>query len=401
MKLSNIIYKYFFYGLCVLSMALTTASCADNDGPDGEETKPAPLIAERTVLVYMAAHNNLGTDGYDAADLREMSKAAAAGHLGKNRLLVYHAAADGSCTLVEITAKGQSLLKTYADDGLSAVHARRMLDVIADARSYAPSQQFGLILWSHGYGWLQDGIDESGASATGKLKSWGKDGGHTMNITTLASVLENVKPDWVWFDCCYMASVEVAWQLRNATPYIVGSCIELPANGMPYDETLKYLMREKQADLVAAAASTFSHYNALTDPEARTCTMSVIETDKLDELMQATLQVYAHATDIYPAGYRPQKFMTSMKCWYFDLADYVYALCEQQDDGNGQQRKAAWNVALSHVVKFAEATPSIWDRVDIKSHCGLSTYIFETPAQATAKNYMDLDWPQQVWPDMR
>ena len=154
--------KYLRILACVAAaIAVTACGVSGNDEPDIPPTPVNPDPVNTTVLVYMAASNSLGVQKNDSMDIREMQEAARAGHFNGNRLLVYHAGYQTPQTLSEITSDGKIVrLKEYSDDGLTSIHSARMKKVIADAKTTAPSNKFGLILWSHGDGWLQNGIDD-------------------------------------------------------------------------------------------------------------------------------------------------------------------------------------------------------------------------------------------------
>lgn len=381
-----------------LSLTLVLCSCA-SDGPDPTPQPRDPV--ERAVLVYMAARNSLGRDKYDRADIAEMERAVRSGNINPDsRLIIYHADVSGSQTLVELTTRGRDTLKVYDSDRLS-VSVARMREVIDDVRELSPASRYGLILWSHGNGWLQNGIAET-LSAQPKsdkvdngsisLQSWGEESGRTMNITSLADALAGSGFDYVYFDCCYMASVEVAYELRHVTPYIVGSAIELPAEGMPYDRTLKYLTA-RDADLVGAATTTFEHYDAMTGSD-RTCAISVIATAPLDRLAEVSHRIVSASGRATPADYRPQRFQTESSCRYFDMKHYydAMALCA----GSGEDLMQEWNEVVDECVIYKASTPYIWGRLPIDAHCGLSTYILPPDGDPTFKGYDTLSWYARV-----
>lgn len=357
--------------LCVM------ASC------HSEEPAPAVSTVPRAVLVYMVADNSLGINGNDAEDLAEMQEAATAGDLGDSRLIVYHAGINGDPILMEITSEGTKTLKSYTSSDLS-VSAKRMSEVISDFKGMAPARNYSMILWSHASGWLQNGVERP--AQTGLPNSFGDDSQHYMNITTLSEVLDGNNFDYLYFDCCYMANIETVYQLRNVTNSIVGSATELPADGMPYDATLRYLMPE-HPDLESACRATFNHYNSLSGME-RTCTISLIDTSAIDELADLTNRIYSSAHPI-PQGYEPQQFMLS-GCYLFDFRQYVEAI---SSDGSLTEQ---WNDALRRTVPYCEATPYVWSVLPINHHCGLSTNILNSSADATTGNYYELDW----WSDV-
>lgn len=376
--------KYFAVILLSVAAGLLSAGCRRKDEP-----KPLPDISARTILVYMVASNNLGTAGFDWADIEEMKRGMATKPDG--RLLVYHAAAQGTPILKEITAAGVDTLLTY-DNLMLSVDSRRMEQVWEDVRRLAPAKTYGLVLWSHGSGWLQDGISEElKPSYAISPQSWGYDHGRTMNVTTLASTLEGRQLSFVYFDCCYMNGVEVAYQMRRVTPTIIGSVAELPVEGMPYDRNIPCLFAA-EPQLVQAAANTFKLYDSRRGDE-RTCTMSVINTAGLDRLATATRQIYAAAATALPKDYEPQSFKLESQYQLCDLQHYVEALARTQPDPTLIQR---WREVLADCIAYQAATPKLWDYLPIKAHCGLSTYIVAKPTLLNYKNYQTLEWYADV-----
>lgn len=381
------------------------AGCSDKK----DEPTPGPDPVEpvnTTVLVYMAASNSLGVQLNDSMDIKEMQRAARAGHLNGGRLLIYHAGYKTAQTLSEITADGKiRLIKEYGADGLTSVHAARMKQVLSDARAEAPSRNFGLVLWSHGDGWLQNGIDdktlpgldqapEDGAAVLDvpSVAGWGMENSRKMKVSTLARTLEQSQPiDFVYFDCCYMASVEVAYEMRRATPVIVGSVIELPAEGMPYHKTLQHLFRTSWPDLEGAARETFSHFDAMFG-EDRTCSMSVINTAAMRDLADVTRRVYERCNVYRPLTYEPQAFMTSGNCSFYDFADYVRALCDEC----APELREEWDEAYAAAILYFDTTPYLWSRVSLSRNNGLSTYIMSKSNNGFDRQYDTLEWYKDV-----
>lgn len=380
------------YFLSILIAVISLASC-DNDEP-----APAPPAGPgRTVLVYMAADNSLGSRGYDALDIDEMI-AGAKNLAARDRLLVFHSPRQGRQSLFEITAAGRKEIMTFTD-GRLAVEATRMREVLEAVRSNAPSASYGLVLWSHGNGWLNDGI---GGDGDLPQRSFGEEKGMTMNIETLATILgEFGGVDFIYFDCCYMGSVESAYALRHVTRRIVSSPTELPLRGMPYDVNVPHFFAQPSADLRAAATATFDFYNALSG-SSRTCTMSVTETAGLDALAASCAEIYRRSPSALPAGYEPQRFMDVLqeRCYYFDLYDYIHALCYS---GAGTPRFDGADVcfnkfaeAFGNTVSYAAATPMLWNSVSLSRHHGLSTFIFLRDSSSSTYRYSTLEWYNDV-----
>lgn len=364
--------------------ALLLAACSHSDEPSPKTEPSTP----RTVLVYMVAENNLSYNS--TKDIVEMTEAAKAGHFGDSRLMIYQDYTSGDPTLYEMTADGVlHEIKVYDNTTLS-VDTRRLRQVIADSRKQAPAKRYGIIFWGHGTGYVEDGIKPQsyGGEKVDGITYW-------MNNADMASALAGQGFDWIYFDCCFMASVETAYELRRSTDYIVGSATELPGDGMPYDKTLRYLM-PYDSDLTGAARSTFDHYDAKT-LSSRTCTMSVIRTAGLDRLAQTMRRVFTTTRGL-PEGYVPQAFQTDddrrRYSWeYYDLLHYAEALAAD-DTALAAELKAAFD----NVVIAAHATPKLWNTVSLANHHGLGTLIIESPDSPLLDkfNYRSLAW----WTDV-
>lgn len=385
--------------------ALTFTACSDS-GDTPEPTPDPAATVGRAVLVYMTAHNNLGygdpQDGdarhFDERDLAEMAEAARAGALGANRLLVLHSPWKGEAVLKEVTPAGFKTLKSYGKTFNTTLSAT-MKQVIDDFQALAPAHAYGLILWGHGSGWLEDGQEQAprrrsyGGFETGGRHTW-------MNISTMADVLEGKCFDYLYFDCCFMAGVEVAYELRHAVSTVIASSSELPSEGMPYHKTLRYLMADNP-DLPQAAAATFSHFDAKHGFD-RTCTISVIHTSGLDALAEAVGNAWLTATSA-PSRFSVQQFASpndyTYRYRYFDLLHAV-------ESAATPQATAAVSEALGNAVVYSAATPYLWEKdadhpwdyyqVKIDRHCGLTTYIPSSQADLDNYGYSQLEWATDV-----
>lgn len=373
-----------------------------------EEEPDEPTICpveqcDRVILVYQAA-NQTGLDGASIEDLREMQQAVANGLLKPgNRLLVYNYSYNDTPVLMDVRPEGLDTVNSY-NPLVPSIKSCRMRHVLDDMKAYAPAKEYGLVLWGHGTGWVQDGIADE---YTPMLRSYGGENSRYMNITTMADILSDGPYfDFIYFDCCHMASVEVAWQLRNVTSNIVATVSELPGEGTPYHLALPHLFADGAPDLAAAAASTVDYYREWkeigTRPEYspssfsnRYTAMSVVDTRYLPELAQATAAIYKAAETSYPAGFTPQQFgrsATGLDKYYFDLQQYVLALTD--DEALKQQ----FNNALDKTVVFADTMDKLYGgKIDMKHHCGLSTYIIKDSSSLDdTTNYADLDWYSKV-----
>lgn len=371
---------YIINFMAAVLMAGFACACSESSEPEPPTPAP-PQTDSRTVLVYMAADNNLGSNDFDAVDIAEM-KVGVKDIDANARWLVYHSGYKKEPVLIEITRAGVDTLARFGS-GTPATSAARMADVIATSRELAPANGYGLVVWGHGTGWIQDGIADDRLTY-----SLGPDGGKKMNISTLADVIEDCGGfDYIYFDCCYMASVETVYELRHCARYIVGSATELPANGMDYSVNVPYLADGSEEALIRSARNTYEHYDALSG-DSRTCTISVIKTAGLDELAEKTASMYMASGTAF-GGYTPQRF-TDLRttCYYYDFKDFVRALpvdCYPE-----------FVELFNKVVIYSANTPYLWASVDLSRHNGLSTYIPTQGFNLEHRNYNTLEWYADV-----
>lgn len=378
---------YGFIYIFSLIMASVMASCSHDDV---RPVPPPPAEVGRTVLVYMlGAENGLGASApydYDMKDIAEMCEAAVQGDIVDGRLIVFHSASNGNQVLKEITADGLvDTLKIYSN-ALVPQSGERMAEVMADMKTLSPARDYGLVLWGHGSGWLEDGIDDD-YTPDAVAYSYGHEhhDRYKMNMSTLARVLDGRGFSFVYFDCCYMASVEAMYQLRDVTPLIVASSAEVLALGMPYNLNVRCFF-ESTPDVLAAASNTFDFYNSQADLRNRTCTMSVISTAGIERLALATAAVYRTAAAGMPTGFRPQPFTLSSPYYYYDFASYIHALTD--DSGLLDE----FDDALADVVIYAAATDKLWNTLSIREHSGLTTFIIQQASDISRKGYNTLEW---------
>lgn len=367
--------KYIF----IIIIGLLSVGCKKHDEPRPEA---------RTILVYMVANNSLGHYDYDSDDVTEMLTAAQAKSFNHGRLLIYrHRHNASKADLIEVTYDGLKTLKSY-DIAQLSVSRERMTQVFADMKQLAPNDHYGLILWSHGSGWLEDGIETAHAPA--RPQSFGDDERNGrenwMNTSVLAKVIEPENFDFVYFDCCYMGGIEVMYEMRNATPYIVASPTELPAYGMPYHKNLPLLF-QLTPDLIGAAKNTYQSYPSNTYMDVP-CSIAVIDCAAIDELATVTRDLYKRSNPL-SAGYEAQHFSSNVKCYYFDWEDYVKNIASTDADFG------MWQAAFNKAILY-KATSSHVRYIPITKFGGLSTYILRTAGDASVMNYQNLQWYNDV-----
>lgn len=258
-------------------LAFLFLSCEKNKDPLPKESY------YRTVLVYLAADNNLELEAYK--NMKQMEEAI--GEVDGNLLVyaklpnqlpaIYHIAkASGEST-------GRVKIKEYSNHNSS--DPETMKQVIEDVKEAYPASTYGLILWSHATGWVPPEVEGI------KLKSFGEDKGRRMDVKDLAEAIPD-KFDFIMFDACSMASLEVLYEIKDKAKYFIASPGEVISNGMPYNKTVKHFFEKGVDAYKTIAQKYFQHYNAMSGLH-QSATISVIDAAHLQRLADETKAVLA------------------------------------------------------------------------------------------------------------
>ncbi len=398
-------------GLALLAVALSTVSCEKNEFP-------LPPRASMTMMVYLAANNSLG-GFYDQISLDKLQSGATRANIGANRIMVYYQPRNSVPKMLEIKAgkdgKGRlDTVKWYpAQNSASAAVMRRFID---DAVAQAPAGKYCLDIWSHGSGWVP-------ATTTGLLKAQKRvydpdapmtrgDGmtrsviedityGTYMDITALAQAIPDGLFEFILFDACYMGSVEVAYDLRNETEYIIASPAEILAEGMPYDLILPELFSNRGPSFDGICKKFYDFYAAKTGSGMNSATIAMYDCSKLDALAQSVKTIVSArmpqvaSTDLGSL----QRYGTyDYERYFYDLGHFIHNLLGSSDP----VALARFNSCMADVVKYKYATEWLFKgypnkEIEVKTYSGLSTYV-PVDAYVPMKNsYMKTAWAKFIY----
>lgn len=236
--------KHFFL---LLFAIIVLASCGGNDDPVNPVKPFVPTKTKNTLFVFMpyTANNNGGNSLYFSlkVNLEDMERAIEQEKgLGNSQLIVFISENIKTSHLIYIgynKNKGKcqrDTLKTYTDydytipDGITSL--------LTTIKQMAPADNYSMIIGCHGEGW----IPKPKSTQTRYF------GGTAIpiDISDFNEGIKNagMKMNFILFDDCYMSGMEVAYQLRESSNYLIASTSEMMGYGMPYHLILKYMLAD-------------------------------------------------------------------------------------------------------------------------------------------------------------
>ena len=248
------------YTLIFIALSCFFISCSS----DKKEDLPKDRN-KRTVLVYMVGKTRDAVSGLLEKDFQELKEGYELLPNNKEFDLLVFISNDGrfqipSLIKIEKNKLGEvveNVLEEY-DPEVNATDSQFMENLMVKVFNRYKNDSYGLIMGSHADGWLP--------SPSISMRAFGDDNKRSINITELAKVLNSVtnrisKPlDYLLFDACLMQSVEVAYELRHATKYLIGSPAEIPGPGGPYHKMVASLFDTSANYSNKIVDSYFRHY---------------------------------------------------------------------------------------------------------------------------------------------
>ncbi len=345
--------------IIILYSVLLMVGCSDNSGPTIPEPQPGPVPraeAERTVIVYMVADNSPYLPA--SQDTTEMMR-------GKEQIpedvnfIIYLDDKNLRPAIYELSAKkGMQLWKRY-DEEQGSTNASVMLSVLREIEHYFPARHYGITFWSHATGWAPErkkvrqktfGKDEDFGTtpATGKIE---------MEIPDMRDALASLpRFDYIFFDACFMQCIEVAYELRGVTDWMIGSPAEIPGPGAPYDKIIGAMCKGDATGIVRGYADGYpGTYNRYTYPGVL---LSCIDCTKLEPLAIETGKLlrpfYKDRTEPSTSGFQFYSTTINKYTYCFDMRTTMCRLLSEED-------YAAWQVLFDQAVPlYTVSDTHVW-----------------------------------------
>ena len=155
--------RLIYWCLVVVSLG-GFASCKNDPTPD------PPQTADRTVLVYMAADNSLTWNGdFGNKNLGQIVRAMDG---LKGNMLVYIDLPSEGATLYKIEGDGKTktVVEKYGVENSASTEVLQR--VLNTSMQKYPAKSYGLVLWSHGKGWVPSDLNIQGMRSRTARPKW-------------------------------------------------------------------------------------------------------------------------------------------------------------------------------------------------------------------------------------
>ena len=371
---------------CALAMALTLFSCKK------AETEEIVVVKRpKTVLLYMVANNNLSYDAENSISRLQNGYIPAE----EGNLLVYKHCAGMDPVLLHIKKgeEGTVVADTaYRFPPRVSATKSALTQALNVTQALFPADSYGLILWSHGTGWIPPLASSSSAvqeqrSGSCPERTFGLDGKVELEIRDLAQAIP-YKLSFMLMDACFMGGIETAYEVKDSVDYYIGSPAEILTESFPYHKIMQHIFKSTP-DYAAVCKEYYDYYNAKSGAE-RSATVALMDCSKLAEVAEVAKRVfdqYGERIASLDLSLLQPYFRGSSSKYFYDLKDLVDAIADAS-------LSAEFAAALERAVPYKAATPYFIE-LPIRSFCGVSTYVPGNPADTKlADYYKQYKWNQ-------
>ena len=367
-KLLHII--FIFITLASLTIVISCSSEEEIVVPKEEN--------EQTVIMFFPWSSNLLP--YFQQNIKDFSKSIEERGSQNARVMVCLATTPNTADLMELKYDNGSCIveniRTYDNQRFTSQEG--ISNILKAIKEYAPGKKYGLIIGCHGMGWLP--VIHTKSNETQEIFHYNVSngpmtryfGGLTQEYQIETSVLaqaileSGITMEYILFDDCYMSSIEVAYDLKDVTKYLIASPTEVMAYGFPYHECGKYLIGN--VDYKGVIQAFYEFYSQYTYPYGTAAVTNCQELEQLANIVKRinvenqNNNISANSIQVMD-GYTPAIF--------FDFEDYINKICNDivlLDEFSNQLRKTI--LFKCHTPQYYSAFKGI---LPINHYSGITT----------------------------
>ncbi len=332
-------------------------SCGDDgsSGSDGDDESglsgggsSTGVIGNSHTLIMFFPWSNLTSYFYN--NISDMKSAIEDGVSDSARVFVCFEKSVGVAELFELVCEdGVCSEVSYATYSSGFTTKEAITTMLDDVYEQTQSLRYSLSIGAHGMGWLPV-TDSSAASVmqrsvggeiqlphymysegnpTATRYFGGTSSIYQIDISTLREAVEESEIEsfeYILFDDCYMANIEIAYELRDVVDYLIASPTEIMAYGFPYGFMGAHLLDD--IDYEGVVSEYYNFYSTYTYPYATIGVINCAQSEAMAQIMSEINAAYDYEdvdlSDVQRMdGYTPIIF--------YDFGSYVHALCDDDE----------------------------------------------------------------------
>lgn len=311
--------------------------------------------------------------------------------------------------------------QTVYDEDTNTASATTLAKVLADVSNRSDVIEItDVLMSSHGTSWLPVGyahtspynswysekdidnstVDDSFILSTGTSYSFGADNNFSdtaMTIAEIASALEPYDLNTLFFDSCFMGSIEALYELRGVAKYIVASPAEVLNDGYNYTSVAPYFTSILTlAMLDDIARLNYEKYASKTSSDEQTATFTVTVTENLDALALTIDRILSYNSDVI-SSVSPSVYYDGSTKYACDYFLYLDAVLEAGSySGNEElydELVECWNAAFPYYYH----TDYLFSKADIRVSYGVGAYVYRSSVNSVVNaEYLSTSWGELV-----
>ena len=289
----------------------------------------AAETAEWTMLLFMNGKNNL--EEYVDEGLKQMEQVGSTPDIHVVAQVARLSEPDRVTRVRVLPSADPSKITSPAIETLGAVDMgdyRSLQEFIHWGVEKFPARHYILVVWNHGYGWHDDTPEEDERKKPNDI-STDDITNHTITTLELAATVKDFaqligrKLDIFSSDACFMASLEVAYEMAPYADYYLGSEELEPLMGWPYHHILEQWVKDPKMSPESLGRVITDEYVKFHDlgieVTKREVAYSLLDLSKMDAFITA-FRDFSHS--LLPNDV-PEVFAHGSKALAFDFEDYV------------------------------------------------------------------------------
>jgi PKD repeat protein len=293
----------------MISLATFVPSVVGFQNVNGKSESKEAGRAEKewTVLVYMAADNNL--EDVAIADFNEMEMVGSGPDL--NIVVQFdrisgHDSSNGDWTdtrryLVEQDFDPVVINSVPVNDSMGELNMGNpgtLKDFLEWGVDNYPAKRYILVMWDHGSGLFRRRGDSGNEETRGFCKDWSS-GSDDLKMWELSSVLSELKEshgteyEIIAADVCYFGYLESAYQVKKYTKFFIGASDEEPAAGWDYQRALSFISEKPLSTSRDMAINIVERF--LEDYEQGYITQMALSIASMEKFLIPALETFTRA----------------------------------------------------------------------------------------------------------